>query len=80
MSLQAALAFVGSVRRDETLRARVEELDVGATEEDIVRAGCDAGYDFTAEELQRAHALDWRMRWARYAAREAAPQGRLVNP
>jgi len=80
MSLQAALAFVGSVRRDEALRARVEELDDVVTEEHLVSVGRDAGYDFTAEELQRAHALDWRMRWARYAAREAAPQGRLVNP
>ena len=80
MSLQAAVAFVGSVRRDEALRARVEELDDVVTEEHLVSVGRDAGYDFTAEELQRAHALDWCMRWARYAAREAAPQGRLVNP
>jgi predicted ribosomally synthesized peptide with nif11-like leader len=69
MSLEAALAFVGSVRRDETLRARVEALDDAVTEEDLVHVGGAAGYDFTAEELQRAHALDWRMRWARYAAR-----------
>jgi predicted ribosomally synthesized peptide with nif11-like leader len=63
VSLQAALAFLGAVRRDEDLRERLGgEVSYAALTE--IAAG--AGFEFTEEELQRAHALDWRMRWARY--------------
>ena len=66
MSLQAALAFLGQVRRDEAPRAQVEALAGEATLDALVGIGATANLYFTAEELQRAHALDWRMRWARY--------------
>ena len=66
MSLQAALTFLGEARRVEALRAAVEALGAGATHEALAGIGASAGFDFTPEELERAHALDWGLRWARY--------------
>ena len=66
MTLQAALAFLGQARRDESLRARVAAIGTEATYAALVEIGAAAGYEFTEAELERAQALDWRMRWARY--------------
>ena len=67
MSLQAALAFLGRARRDETLRAQLERLGGDATYAALAEIGAADGFDFTPDELERAHALDWQMRWARYS-------------
>lgn len=66
MTLQAALAFLGEARRDEALRSALEALGDEVSFEALVGLGASSGFHFTPEELQRAHALDWQMRWARY--------------
>ena len=66
MSVEDALAFLRNARRDEALGRTLEALDGDATWESLVQAATRAGYRCTADELQRAHALDWGMRWARY--------------
>jgi predicted ribosomally synthesized peptide with nif11-like leader len=74
--LEDALAFLGEARRDEMLGRELEALDGEATWPALVRAASAAGFDFTAEELQCAHALDWGLRWARYSGgTRASPQG-----
>ena len=69
MTVQAGLGFVREVRRDAALREQVEGLGPLATLEELVAVAAGAGFDCSAAELERAHALDWRMRWARYTAR-----------
>lgn len=69
MSVQAALAFLHDVRRDDALRARVRATP-DLTAETLVALGRSAGREFTGEEMHQAHALDWRMRWARYGGTE----------
>ena len=67
MALQDALAFLGRARRDESLVSEIEALDGGDVSlESLTRVANQAGYDFTPDELERAHVLDWRMRRARY--------------
>ena len=43
-------------------------LDGDVTWESLVDVAARAGSRFTSEELERAYALDWRLRWARYHA------------
>jgi hypothetical protein len=64
--LQAALAFLSQARRDESLVSQIDALDGEVSLESLTRVANEAGYDFTPDELGRAHVLDWRMRWARY--------------
>ena len=66
MSIQNALAFLHQARRDEAIQ-RALDVPNDLDWPDLVQIGAQAGLDFSVEELQRAHALDWRMRWARYA-------------
>jgi predicted ribosomally synthesized peptide with nif11-like leader len=66
--LQAALDFVGAARMDEDLQRRLEELGDDVSPEQLVGVAEAAGYRFTPEELRRAHATDWRMRWVRFHA------------
>jgi predicted ribosomally synthesized peptide with nif11-like leader len=66
--LQGALAFIHAARTDEDLQRELEALSNHVSPDDIVSIAARAGYRFTADELQRAHALDWRMRWSRFHA------------
>lgn len=66
MSIEHALAFLREARRDEALGRTLDALDGDATWESLVQGAARAGYRCTVDELQRAHALDWGMRWARY--------------
>ena len=66
MSVQTALSFLRKARRSEDLRRELDALDGEASVEALVALGERAGFRFTAEELDRAHTHDWRMRWARY--------------
>jgi predicted ribosomally synthesized peptide with nif11-like leader len=65
VAIQDALAFLRDARHDDSLGRQLETLDE-VTWESLVEIAARAGFSFTSEELQRAHALDWRMRWARY--------------
>ena len=75
MTLQPAIAFLSAARRDEALRAEVDALGDDVTAESLVALAGRAGFEFSAEDLQRAHALDWRMRWARYGGTQHSPDG-----
>jgi Nif11 domain len=66
--LQTALDFVGAARVDEDLQRRLEELGDDVSFEQLVAVAAHAGHHFTVQELRRAHALDWRLRWARFHA------------
>ena len=69
MAIQDALGFIQEARRDEALRRELEGLEDEVTLEDLAHVAAASGFTFTAEELQEAHAHDWRMRWARYQPR-----------
>ena len=69
MATQDALQFIHQARRDEALRRELEALGDDISVDDLVRVGARSGFSFTAEELQRGHVHDWRMRWARYQPR-----------
>jgi hypothetical protein len=64
--IEDALGFLRDARRDESLQHALEALGDAVTWEDLGALADRAGYRFTAAELERAHALDWGMRWARY--------------
>jgi predicted ribosomally synthesized peptide with nif11-like leader len=68
--IQEALAFIGQARRDEALGRDIDARDEDDSLEALVGVAERAGFHFTVEELQRAHALDWDMRRARYAPRD----------
>ena len=69
MSVQAALAFMQQVRRDDGMAAEVAAQSSEALATTLPALGARHGYHFTAEELQRAFAHDWGMRWTVNAAR-----------
>lgn len=66
MSIQGALDFLRAARRDEGL-IRALDVDADLDWSDLADIGARAGFRFTIDELQRAHVLDWQMRWARYS-------------
>jgi hypothetical protein len=66
MPMQDALNFFRAARRDEDL-IRALDVDADLDWTDLVEIGTRAGFDFTLDELQRAHGLDWTMRLARYS-------------
>jgi predicted ribosomally synthesized peptide with nif11-like leader len=68
MAVQAALDFLGAARADEQIQRALAESENDASADALVRIARDAGFDFTAPELDRAHTLDWRMRRMRYMA------------
>lgn len=73
MSIQAALSFIQSVREQDTaLRRRVQALGREADLESLVQIGAEAGFDFTAEELQAAYKHHWAMRWFHHQSRTDA--------
>ena len=69
MSVQAALQFIQEVGKSEALKDRIRALGRDADAEALARIGTEAGYDFTAEELQAAFKRDWAARWAFYGTK-----------
>jgi predicted ribosomally synthesized peptide with nif11-like leader len=72
MSIQTALRFVQKVREDEGLRSRFQVLGQEADLESLVQIGAEAGFEFTAHELQAAFKHDWAMRWVHYSSPTAS--------
>jgi hypothetical protein len=64
--IQAALQFIREARRDRAIQRAMAALDDELSLERIVEVAEAAGFRFTVEALQRAHAHDWAMRWARH--------------
>jgi predicted ribosomally synthesized peptide with nif11-like leader len=67
VSVQAALIFIARVREDGALAERIRALGPEATLEQVASIAAGAGYEVTADDLRRAHAHDWSLRWVRYA-------------
>jgi predicted ribosomally synthesized peptide with nif11-like leader len=68
MAMQAALDFLRAARADEQIQRALAQTEDDPSADALVRIARQAGFDFTTEELDRAHTLDWRLRRARYAA------------
>jgi predicted ribosomally synthesized peptide with nif11-like leader len=68
MSVEAAIKFLRDARRDEPLGQALEALEGSASWHALAEVASGAGFSCTPEELKRAHALDWNLRWARYSA------------
>ena len=68
MTLQAALDFLASARADEQIQHALAEAEDDPSTDVLLRIAREAGFNFTAEELDRAHTLDWRMRRVRFMA------------
>ena len=66
MSVRAALQFITQVRTDQALKEKISALGLVPDLADIVPIGAEAGFNFTVEELRRAHNHDWAMRWVYY--------------
>lgn len=66
MSVADALGFLREARRDETLIDEIDALDGETSWQAFVAIAARSGFTFTTEELQQAHALDWKLRWVRY--------------
>jgi predicted ribosomally synthesized peptide with nif11-like leader len=64
--IQAALQFLQAARRDDAMRLELRGLCRDVTTEDLVRLAQANGFSFTADDLQRAHTIDWRLRGAYY--------------
>ena len=71
MPLTDALAFLGGARHSEDVAADLSALKDDADWEELRDVALRAGFDVTVEALARAYALDWQMRWMRYADRSA---------
>jgi hypothetical protein len=67
--VQAALQFLGAARREGALRSELERLADELTLDDLVALAHQRGYGFTADDLTRAHLIDWRLRQAHYGLR-----------
>jgi hypothetical protein len=66
VSVAEGLAFLREARKDEALGREIEALREDVTWESLVETAARAGFACTIAELERAHALDWSLRWARY--------------
>ena len=62
-----ALRFLRCVREDPALAARVGELDPADGLEPVIAIAAGAGFTLSADDLRRAHQLDWQLRRARYS-------------
>lgn len=60
MSMQAAMAFLRAVRESEEMRASLCE--IGNGEDAMITYAHAHGFEFSAEELDRAFKLDWTAR------------------
>jgi Nif11 domain len=64
--VQDALRFLAAARSNVALRRELETFEPDVTIGDLAAVGQAHGLRFTADELLRAHAIDWRIRQARY--------------
>ena len=65
MSIQAALKFIQLVQNNDQVHEQIETLGIDGKLQDIVELAQKKGFNFTCEELRKAHGCDWNMR-ARY--------------
>lgn len=65
MSVQSALWFIAATRQRPALREAIRQRDERHSLAELVRLGADAGFSFSAAELQTAFRHDWAMRQVR---------------
>ncbi len=63
MSSRGGHQFIRAVRRDATLRAKIEALGADPRLEDIVCIAASAGHAVEPETLRAAYRQDWALRW-----------------
>lgn len=63
MPLRDALQFISEIRQNEELKESVRSMEPETDLQEIVRAGLEAGFVFTADELRSAYRHDWTLRW-----------------
>ena len=63
MSVQAALDFMGQIRKDESLSESVKNLNAEPGLRSIIDLAQTQGYMFSEEDLRQAFKHDWAMRW-----------------
>jgi predicted ribosomally synthesized peptide with nif11-like leader len=66
--MRTALAFITATRQDAELHAALTRAAAGRDLEAIVALAQEHGFDLSDEDLRRAFAVDWGLRWARYQA------------
>jgi predicted ribosomally synthesized peptide with nif11-like leader len=66
MSIQQALQFIQEIRSDDKLREEVASSRMAGVLQELVSLGAERGFDFSEEELRRAHQHEWTMRWIRH--------------
>jgi hypothetical protein len=64
--IQGALDFLQAARRQDSLRLALGDLSRDVTLDDLARLAQAAGFSVTTHDLQRAYAIDWRLRQAYY--------------
>jgi hypothetical protein len=74
-----ALGFLRRLREDASLAQELRELTPAGGLEPVLELAAAAGYEFSAEELRRAHRVDWQLRRAAYAPASAASTVAVVN-
>lgn len=67
-NLQTALRFLHALRSEHRMRLELERLGADVSEDDLLALAHSAGFEIGVVQLRRAHAVDWRMRQARFAA------------
>jgi predicted ribosomally synthesized peptide with nif11-like leader len=65
MSVQQALNFIQNVRAEPPAPDELQRQMIDGSLEGLVSLAKSRGFDCTAEELRRAHRMDWSMRWQR---------------
>lgn len=63
MSSRGVHKFIRTVRKDATLRAKIEALGSDPGLEDVVRVAAAAGHAVGSESLRAAYRQDWALRW-----------------
>jgi predicted ribosomally synthesized peptide with nif11-like leader len=66
--LARALRFGRAAREDPELAERLGAVDPAADLDRVLEIAAEAGYEIGEDELRAAHAQDWALRRARYAA------------
>jgi hypothetical protein len=71
MSTKSALLFIQQAGRDESIKDKIRVHGYDIDLEILVSIGLEAGYAFTAKELQAAYRLEWNARWIFNSSRPA---------
>ena len=68
MSIQNAMNYIRHVREHEDARDEIRRLGSSAGMAALTRLGLARGFEFSEEELRRAHVIDWEMRARAYSS------------